>query len=150
MKKLFFTPLLATAFFSCQDKYQALTKTEMLSNYGSWVINSIAAKPSVGTASYNDITATTPTCRLDNIFAFTAPNQYLQNEGATKCTTTAPNTVETGTWALTDNETKITVTVPGGTNRVYTIELLTENNLTAVYTDPTGIISTDYRVTFIH
>jgi hypothetical protein len=150
MKKLQFLLLTATCFLACKDKFKAISKTELLSTYGSWVINNIAAKPTVGGTTYNDITSNTPTCRLDNIFVFVGPNQYSQNEGATKCVTTAPDIVEQGTWALTDNETKITVTVPGGTSRVYTIELLTENNLTAVYTDPTGIISTDYRVTFIH
>ncbi len=47
-----------------------------------------------------------PACELDNVFQFSysTSQSYQQTEGATSCTpSTDPNTIESGTWAFTDD-----------------------------------------------
>ncbi|MBH8570571.1 hypothetical protein KB206_16885 [Microvirga sp. STS02] len=59
-----------------------------------------------------DIYAQMPTCERDNFYRFNIPNQYIKDEGATKCSASDPQTVA-GTWAFDANQSNIDLTVPG-------------------------------------
>jgi hypothetical protein len=48
-------------------------------------------------------------CNKDDIWQFKSDGTYSVVEGASKCTSTDPDTVTTGTWQLTDNDTKIII-----------------------------------------
>ncbi len=68
----------------------------------SWSLVSITQSVNGGTAQ----SATgIPACETDNIFQFfnNTSQSYTQTEGATVCTTGDPATLETGSWALTDD-----------------------------------------------
>jgi hypothetical protein len=149
MKRIIFIAVTLMVLVSCKKYDEPEPRPDLLIKYGAWRMNITSAKITGG-ANWNDITSTIPTCTADNIFNFTNPNLYQQREGITKCVNTAPDVVESGTFAFSNNDQTLTVTLTNNTTRVYTIELLTQNTLTVVYTDPTGIVSTDYRVNFIH
>ena len=48
---------------------------------------------------------TFPACELDNIFQFTynSSQSFQQTEGASSCTTGDPSSIESGSWAFTDD-----------------------------------------------
>lgn len=48
-------------------------------------------------------------CNKDDIWQFKSDGTYIVVEGATKCSPTDPDTVSSGTWQLTDGETKIII-----------------------------------------
>lgn len=48
-------------------------------------------------------------CNKDDIWQFKSDGTYTVVEGATKCNSADPETVTSGTWQLTDNDTKIIV-----------------------------------------
>lgn len=54
---------------------------------------------------------TIPACTTDNTITFSSDGKGVVNEGATKCTTTDPQTVPV-TWSFTNNETELNLTGP--------------------------------------
>lgn len=78
----------------------AQTKTQILASQ-DWKISSMM----VGTI---DIHAGQKACEKDNFYTFKSNGTYVNDEGATKCTPSAPQT-EAGTWKFIDNETKIVI-----------------------------------------
>jgi hypothetical protein len=48
-------------------------------------------------------------CNKDDIWQFKSDGTYTVVEGASKCDAADPDTVTTGTWQLTDNDTKIII-----------------------------------------
>jgi hypothetical protein len=48
-------------------------------------------------------------CNKDDIWQFKSDGTYNVVEGASKCDAADPETVTTGTWQLTDNDTKIII-----------------------------------------
>jgi len=76
----------------------------------SWKIASISQSENGGTPqSVTPATSTNPTgipiCEADNIFMFSynTAQGYQQTEGATTCTSGDPSTIESGSWAFTDD-----------------------------------------------
>lgn len=55
-----------------------------------------------------DIIPMMPTCEIDNYLTFKTNNDYIENEGASKCDPTDPQT-ETGRWQFIMNETAILI-----------------------------------------
>lgn len=78
----------------------AQTKTQILTSQ-DWKISSMM----VGTI---DIHAGQKACEKDNFYTFKSNGTYVNDEGATKCIASAPQT-EAGTWKFIDNETKIVI-----------------------------------------
>jgi hypothetical protein len=66
-------------------------------------------------------------CEIDNIYTFNANKSVTSDEGPTKCNAADPQTTTEGTWALSNNDTKLT-TNGGGFN--ITADVLTLDNST--------------------
>ena len=66
-------------------------------------------------------------CSRDDFEQFNLPNTYVTDEGPTKCSPSDPQT-QLGIWALTANDTQLTVTATG-TSTTSTIEELTDTSL---------------------
>jgi hypothetical protein len=74
----------------------------------SWKLRELTVKSGTSTT-----TATLSGCFLDNLFTFTssASQDYAATEGTTKCTSTDPDAIESGTWAFTLDGLQLNVEV---------------------------------------
>lgn len=54
-------------------------------------------------------------CRRDNLLKFAADGTYKEDEGASKCDPADPQTFDSGTWTISADETKMTLTPAGET-----------------------------------
>ena len=88
------------------------------------------------TDPWNDITATYQTCDLDDVITFTSAGAFFtQTEGATKCSPSDPDIVESGNWSFQSNETILRLTFGGFTNDA-AIEMLDASTLKFTFSDP--------------
>ena len=99
------------------------------------------------TDPWNDITATYQTCELDDVITFTSAGAFTQTEGATKCSSSDPDLVESGNWSFQSNETIIRFSFGGSTDDA-TIETLDANTLKFSFSDPS--VPEYLRVTMGH
>lgn len=94
------------------------TKTEMLTDK-NWKLTG-------ETMSGNGVTMDTfgqmPACEKDDITKFTKDMKVTFDEGATKCSSSAPQST-TGTWEFTSNETKLKLTESGFSQEFDIVEL---------------------------
>jgi hypothetical protein len=108
--------LITTAFFSCKkDNGSSATKTELLVA-GKWQLT--GANFSESGVTVLDFYSTYMTsCQTDNFYTFNSNNTVTVDEGATKCADTAAQSTTTGSWSLTDGDTKFNISgiaiVPG-------------------------------------
>lgn len=115
MKRSFFILALSSMIvltYSCSkdDKTVApLTKTEMIAR--AWKINTLNF--TIGSVTYNAMDSL-PDCMKDNLYKFTSSGIYSSEEGLTKCNSTDPTVVETGTWLFMLNESKLKMSVTSG------------------------------------
>lgn len=73
----------------------------------SWKLTGMQGSVAGGTAAdIQTLTGSTfPACELDNVFqfSFNSAQSFTQTEGASSCTSGDPSTIETGSWAFTDD-----------------------------------------------
>lgn len=81
-----------------------------------------------------DLTATVPSCYLDNILTFCRNGRYEDAEGLTKCAPNLPDIYNFGTYTFNDDYTKFTVT-SANLNGEFTIVELKPNMLKAYFYD---------------
>ncbi len=110
-----------------------LSKKDILAK-GIWKIKDIFKKLSIpGMPANPDVPYIStfllnlvPNCKKDNYYYFTRSGTYQLNEGRTKCATTDPQIIETGTWSFLENETKLQLVKTGSlTPEVFRIQLAT-------------------------
>ena len=89
----------------------------------------------------NDISEFVAPCLLDNIITLTADGQYIETEGATKCSPEESDIHNQGKFEVTDCEKPILfLTSPGLTSEIEITEL-TKNSLKVKFFDPNvGIV----------
>ena len=88
------------------------------------------------TDPWNDITAANSLpCELDDIITFTSTGVFTETEGATKCSPSDPDIVESGNWSFQSNETILRLTFGGFTNDA-AIEMLDASTLKFTFSDP--------------
>jgi hypothetical protein len=85
------------------------TKTELLTA-SSWKITAQTISPAIDTLGSlkTDLYAITEACSQDDLYNFNASGTYSFEEGATKCSPTADQIWDSGTWAFNGDETQIT------------------------------------------
>jgi hypothetical protein len=126
-----------------------VTKTDVLSGGSSktWVISKVTQQ-TAGSQPV-DVTSQVASCEKDNLYTYKSNGVYIQDEGATKCTNSQPQTI-TGTFSFNADETELTVTNnlnPSSVGRVTVLELTTSNfNIRASELMSNGIT----RVNFIY
>lgn len=107
---LFLLLFSALAFASCKknkdEEPAPPTKKELLAN--KW---KVADVQDAGGTSYINFPVDQIKCLADNIFTLREDNTYIIDEGPKACD---PSTAQSGTWKLTDNDTKIEFTQAAG------------------------------------
>lgn len=120
MKKLLLIAVVSVfAFYAC--KKDTVTKTDLLTQH-SWKQTGFTLN---GVSLYDSLDA----CEKDNIYTFSTSFTYKKDEGATKCDPADPQTAESGNWAFTNSESKLSTVPTGGTPTVSDILQLDENTL---------------------
>jgi hypothetical protein len=107
---------------SCKkEDVKTQTKTELVTQ-GNWKLVSDMSKS--GTGQWVEDIGSYATCESDNYFAFKADHTLEFNEGATMCDVTDPQS-QTGIWAFTDNETKLSLNgAPADLNELTSTSLI--------------------------
>jgi hypothetical protein len=122
MKKTFllssvFVLVLSSLLFisSCSKKNDpAPSRDQLLATAKGWKLTNVTLTSSANVTQ--TIFSSIPTCVADNIIYFKSTGAYLEDEGASKCDSTDPQTVESGTWKFNTDKTVITVTSSDPTN----------------------------------
>lgn len=105
---LFLMAFAAIGWVSCSkdDKTVEPTRTELISK--SWKISGL--KMTMENVTYN-LMDSLETCVADNVYIFSKDGTYKSEEGLTKCSESDPSMVESGTWAFTNNDSKLQIKV---------------------------------------
>jgi hypothetical protein len=103
--------LFIAAFFiiinACNKKDKPVTKTSLLTS-GPWVVTAVVSdEDGNGTYELNDYLSF-ESCYKDNFYTFKESGQLEINEGATKCSSTDPQT-DAVTWQLSNNDTTLKI-----------------------------------------
>ena len=136
---------------ACDKKTEAPVKTkkDILSS-GKWLLLSSKATVQVpGSPTDQDLYASLQPCQKDNLFIFNTNGTSAIDEGASKCSDTSLQTVNTGNWELRDNDKKLKLRVILG---IFDFEALTDvvelndNTMTLKFDTtvvyPTTVVST--------
>ncbi|GEM_PF-1672660 len=117
----------------------------------TWVVTSSVATidwPAPLGTQTADMFATRPTCYQDNQYIFKPDFTVNSEEGPTKCNSTDPQIISTGTWKLQDNNKKLESTTDGFTIIADILELTAttlkiryEHSLTGIKT----VTTTTYK-----
>ena len=156
MKKLTLLLLAAAALGSCKknddNSPSSPSKTDLLTAK-SWRITADKTTTTVGTtaSTTTDDYATSPACERDNFVKFNTNKSASFDEGATKCSTSDPQTT-TGAWDFNSDGTKLIITDPslGGIALQGDILELTATTLRVRYTTSSsfgGVTETDVQET---
>jgi hypothetical protein len=82
---------------------------------------------------YSDLFGLMPNCSKDDLVKYNTDGSVIYDEGASKCDEGDPQT-ETGTWAFSADETKITETFDGE-SFTYNVVEITDSNLKISYSE---------------
>ncbi|HET9431464.1 MAG TPA: lipocalin family protein [Chitinophagaceae bacterium] len=137
--------IFALGFTSCSkdDDPAPKSKTTLLTQK-DWVMTKLEGK--VNNEPYLDIFPSLDACFKDDRYVFKTGNTFEFNEGPTKCDPADPQIYETGSWAFTNNETKITI----GSDP-YSIDQIDENSFIISSSEMTTVDTTVYiKITFGH
>lgn len=115
MKKLLYGILVSGLLFtSCgknDDDDDVVSRRDVLIA-GKWKITagtvSVTNYPLPGT----DIPSLLDSCNKDDLSIFRGDQQFIVDAGSVKCAPSDPQQDDRGTWALTDNETRLTFPLP--------------------------------------
>jgi hypothetical protein len=137
MKPVALILLCLTVFAACKKDENAPatpvapTRTQLLTSK-PWTLTASTVSPAMMgmTNMYSMMSA----CETDNTLKFNsdASKTLVQDEGATKCTTTDPQSIS-GSWNMNSGETQVT-TMLNGSSDTYTLIQLTSSTLSASYT----------------
>jgi hypothetical protein len=150
MKKIklpFLTLVALTTLAASCKKDKTKSNTELMA-LAPWKL--IKAEFKTGTATtWTDITSSYAPCEKDDNYIFSANGTYENNEGASKCSPSDPQIIETGNWGFADGETRLYNQATGSSFRdTVSIELLNESNL--VTQDKSSGSTTVFRTTLGH
>jgi len=119
MKKLFLSAAAVTLLFaSCKkddDGGSSLNRKDQLMT-GKWKITAATVTSTIsGVSTTQDIFGLTDECNKDDLSIFKSDMHLITDAGAVKCNSNDPQQEDAGTWALTDNDTKLAITESGST-----------------------------------
>ena len=149
MKRLNLVAFLVTSLIlissACSKSNSSTTKTKTdLIIQGSWKFSSI-------TVNGIDVSSLIQACQKDNVLTFSSNGSGTLDEGATKCSSSDPQT-DPFTWSFTNNEMTLhvsTVFFTGGSND-FTIVALSDSQLVLSQMVNVSGTSQTATVTFIH
>jgi hypothetical protein len=128
---------------SCKKKNDQKSKTQLITER-DWRVSEFKEKVSPAT-SWDNLLDGEPACNLDDRYVFKTNNSYENNEGPTKCDSSDPQVIGTGTWALIDSETKFSLD-----GQSYTIIELTNDKFVIEFSLTNAGTTYTVQVAFVH
>lgn len=119
---------------SCKKETESIPRKQTIIAK-SWKMTSFIMVDTTG-AEEEMFSALFQPCRQDNLYQFAADGSYKQDEGATKCDTTDQQIYETGTWTISSDESKMTLTPSGETTSDLTFVSFSANEVKLKGVDP--------------
>lgn len=131
-----------------EKKEEPPTKTEMLTG-NNWVRTRIEIEPAIdfdgnGTQE-NNLTPYFAPCDLDDFMNLKTDKTYIYEEGPSKCDPNDPQVIETGTWTLNSDNTRLVLTAGNGGTTDYIIKALSNSSL--VTDEQATIQGVNYTIT---
>ena len=131
-----------------EDDKPAPSKTDLLTDR-NWIATAFTVSPGIsfpGGITITDLYAQSRPCDRDDFVRFEKPNVFKNDEGATNCAQSDPQTT-TGTWVFNQSQTIVTVTGPGSPAQSYNITELTDTSLKYTVTESVGTPAVNYTYT---
>ena len=98
---------------------------------GTWTLTAANLKTTVnGSTTSSDYLSTLNSCERDNNFIYGADLKYTEDEGATKCNSSDPQTVETGTYSFYNNNKKLVYDYGNQDRDTFDVVSLNKNSFT--------------------
>ena len=126
----------AVALFvmSCSKKSDpAPTAEQYLTHSAGWKLTDAKA-------GSTDIFSSLPTCSTDDIFKFTltsgSTGTYIEDEGASKCDSSDPQTADSGKWVLSSDGKQLLIINPDTTT--LTVATLNSTTFSVTFTEDDG------------
>ena len=119
---------------------------------GKWRITSSSSVVEYGAPIGNqtvDLYNTLSACQRDNLFIFNTDNTTTTDEGATKCNSGDPQQTVSGTWALLNGDTQLSI-ISGGTTVTADILSLDNSGLQVRYVTYYGGYKATTTTTYVH
>ena len=124
------------------------TNTEYLTA-GYWKVTAMTVNP--GIFGITDFYAQMPPCTQDDLIRFNANGTITDDEGATKCDQGDPQTVNEGTWVMSQDNQSFTIDYPDEDPITFNIVTINDNTFSGTYTSVedfgVGPITYTYTVT---
>lgn len=145
MKNVLFLMLPLVLFFlaSCEKDAIEPTKTDILTN-AAWKITSMTIADTDGTEF--EIIGDLESCELDNLHYFKSTGSFVINENTLKCEDEDPQEYAAGSWALSQNDTKIVISVDDE-SKVCDILHLDANKIKFKYVETDEELTSTYSIT---
>lgn len=102
-----------------------VTRAQLLAR--AWIQTDLLAL--INGSNISVFTTVASACQRDNIWTFKSDGTYSVSEGATKCNAGDPDIATTGTWQLTDADSKIIIDDVSEDPQTFTITELTSSSL---------------------
>jgi hypothetical protein len=149
MKKVLVALCCVATLASCKkDESVAIAKADALVAH-SWKLSKVE---SVINGIPVDVTSTmlTEACEKDDFETFAKDNKWTADNGATKCNEGDAQT-KTGTWVLSENDTKLKVTETANPDNAdnYTVGTLDASTMVLTQTESLAGISVTLRRTYV-
>ena len=134
MKKITLSILVLASFaMSCKKDNPAPIAADLLAK--TWKLTG----QTIGTPqlpSGQDVYNLLPDCEKDNKFIFTKDGKFTEDEGAAKCSSTDPQTIDTGVYSLLQNNTMLKFALIDTT---FTVAINQLNSSTLKFTATTNV-----------
>ena len=125
MKKALFILLAGTSLFTACKKNDTSNASAKDKITGKWMLTAFSRTIFVGTnnstvSRYDSLL----TCERDDLYLFNADNTLTRDEGDQKCRSTDAQQRPLGSYAITNNDTRLVMPNPDNTAQVDTLEIL--------------------------
>ena len=123
-------------FTSCKkEENNTLTAAEYLTQ-GTWVFSNMTIEPGIDMGDGYPVTEVYPyleDCQKDDNMNFNSNGTVFMDAGSTKCDPNEPQTHDLGNWTLSNNNSSLTISDPGGDSFSATIQTLNETRFIWAY-----------------
>jgi hypothetical protein len=136
--------LFGLSIFGCKKDSTATVKENLT---GKWMMTAMTISPAIN--GVTDMFSTSDACGKDDLTIFNADGTITKDEGAVKCNSSNPQTSSGGTWVLSADGKKLTMTNTSGTQQIITIVTLSSTSFVGKMTSVESGVTYTLTVTLV-
>jgi hypothetical protein len=135
---------IGVVMFGCKkDSTTTISKDDII---GKWMMTSMTVSPAMD--GVTDMFGTRDACEKDDLTIFNADGTVINDAGATKCSSSDPQSTSGGTWTISSDNKTLTITNNGEAMSV-TIVSLTSSKFVGKMTEVDGSVTYTITVTLV-